>query len=262
MTSPNTPTATSERTYLEQRLEEFKTSRSKTDINLMVMDYLINEGYPSAARKFSIEANIPNAEALAYVDDRVGIKNYILKGDIQAAIEEINDLNPEILDTNPALHFALLRLQLVELIRACHDTPNMKKNISTVISFASTKLGPRAKENPQFLEDLERTMATLLLPLDGMPSQFASILHPDLRCLVAGQVNEAILSSQGFRKDARMRNLVRLRAWAEAGAREAKQITPKTDLDLRLDDGHGNASQTNTSQGNAMTGIVQSPNVG
>ena len=60
---------------------------------------------------------------------------------------------------------------------------------------------------------------------------------------MANRVNEAILSSQGARREARIRNLVRLRAWSEQKAREAKKDLPAT-LDLVLDptkdvqDGH------------------------
>lgn len=47
-------------------------------------------------------------------------------------------------------------------------------------------------------------------------------------------MNEAILSSQGARREARIRNLVRLRAWAEQKAREAKKDLP-VKLDIGLD---------------------------
>ena len=35
------------------------------------------------------------------------IRNAIQRGEISAAIEKVNDLNPEILDTNPQLFFHL-----------------------------------------------------------------------------------------------------------------------------------------------------------
>ena len=48
-------------------------------------------------------------------------------------------------------------------------------------------------------------------------------------------MNEAILQNQGARKEARLRNLVKLRAWAEQKAREAKKDLPEK-LDLGLGD--------------------------
>ena len=62
----------------------------------MIMDYLIHEGYPAAARKFSIEANIPQLTNSESIQARVDIRNAIHAGDIQIAIEKINELSPEV----------------------------------------------------------------------------------------------------------------------------------------------------------------------
>lgn len=61
------------------------------------MDYLINEGYPAAAKKFAAEANIPHLAAdYDNIQERVDIRNAIISGDIQSAIEKINELNPSV----------------------------------------------------------------------------------------------------------------------------------------------------------------------
>lgn len=145
------------------------------------------------------------------------------------------------LDGNPSLHFALLRLQLVELIRVCNSTPGA--DITPALTFATQELAPRAPANPEFLEDLERTMALLVFPQETLEPKLAAILDPDLRRTVADQVNKAILSCQNQRRDAAIRNLVRLRAWAENTARDAKKDLP-TRIELGLDaknDGHGDS---------------------
>lgn len=107
--------------------------------------------------------------------------------------------------------------------------------------------------NPEFLEDLERTMALLIFPPDNLAPPLAELLDPNLRKTVANRVNEAILSSQGARREARIRNLVRLRAWAEQKAREAKKDLPAT-LDLGLDPAKeaqdGRAHEDSVMQGN------------
>ena len=142
------------------------------------------------------------------------------------------DQKTQILDSDPSLHFALLRLQLVELIRTCNSTPG--GDITPALNFATTQLAPRAPTNPEFLEDLERTMALLIFPPDNLEPQLAALLHPDLRKSVADKVNKAILASQGQKGDPEIRILVRLRAWAEDSARESKKDLP-TPLDLGLD---------------------------
>jgi glucose-induced degradation protein 8 len=60
------------------------------------MDYLITEGYPSAAEKFAAEANIQPKADLSCINERVQIRESIHRGDLQAAIELINELNPEV----------------------------------------------------------------------------------------------------------------------------------------------------------------------
>ena len=146
-------------------------------------------------------------------------------------IVSLTCLLAQILDENPSLHFALLRLQLVELIRSCSASPD--GDISPALEFATSQLAPRAPTNPQFLDDLERTLALLIFPTETLTPSFAPLLHPNLRKEIATSVNEAILQSQGARKEARLRNLVKLRAWAEQKAREAKKDVPEK-LDLGL----------------------------
>ena len=138
----------------------------------------------------------------------------------------------KVLDSNPSLHFALLRLQLVELIRTCNSIPD--GDITPALTFATTQLAPRAPTNPEFLEDLERTMALLVFPPESLEPQLAALLHPDLRRSVADRVNKAILTCQNQRRDAAIRNLVRLRAWAENTARDSKKDLPAR-IELGLD---------------------------
>ena len=64
------------------------------------MDYLITEGYPSAARKFAIEANIQPNTDFESISERVEIRDSIHKGDLQTAIEKINELNPQVYSVN------------------------------------------------------------------------------------------------------------------------------------------------------------------
>lgn len=122
------------------------------------------------------------------------------------------------LDTDPALHFALLRLQLVELIRTCNASPG--GDITPALTFATSELAPRAPGRPEFLEDLERTMALLVFPAENLEPQLAVLLHPDLRRQVADRVNKAVLDGENRRRDAAIRNLCRLRMWAENQVRK------------------------------------------
>lgn len=66
------------------------------DINTLVMNYLIIEGYPSAALKFAQEANINPQIDLQSIHERNKICTAINEGNVQTAIEMINDICPEV----------------------------------------------------------------------------------------------------------------------------------------------------------------------
>jgi len=232
MTSSTTSSATASRLQhtFDSRVQDVKLPKAL--INTLVMDYLVSQGYPQAAQNFAREANIQPRAGVESIEERVEIRNAIHGGDIQAAIEKINELNPQILDQNPSLHFSLLRLQLVELIKTCTAVPN--GDISPALLFAQTQLAPRAPQSPQFLEDLERTMALLIFPPDNLAPSLAALLDRNLRKDVAEHVNEAILLSQGERTKSKLLELVRTRAWAEQKARDAKKDLPER-INLGLD---------------------------
>ena len=66
------------------------------DVNNLIMDYLINEGYPSAAEKFAMEANIEQPPDDSNIQLRVQIRDAIHRGDLQQAIELIGEASPEV----------------------------------------------------------------------------------------------------------------------------------------------------------------------
>ncbi|KAF1937217.1 hypothetical protein EJ02DRAFT_458927 [Clathrospora elynae] len=216
----------------QRKVDDIKPS--KTDINFVIMDYLVSEGYPRAAERFAKEANLQLPHDEESIQSRVEIRRAIHVGDIDTAITKINDLNPQILDTDPALHFALLRLQLIELIRTC--TSSATSDITPALNFASSQLAPRAATNQEFLRDLELTMSLLIfLPAtETLQKELTELLEPSLRRNVASKVNEAVLTSMGAHGEARMRSVVRLRQWAETKARAAgKDIPPSLLLGLQ-----------------------------
>ena len=64
-------------------------------INALVMDYLVAEGYPRAAKHFASEANVA-MPATPFVQQRVEIRSAIYAGDLESAIQKINDWNPQV----------------------------------------------------------------------------------------------------------------------------------------------------------------------
>lgn len=60
------------------------------------MDYLVTEGYKTAADEFCKEANMPTPVGLNRIDKRIVIRDAVQRGDIQEAIQHVNEFNPEV----------------------------------------------------------------------------------------------------------------------------------------------------------------------
>ncbi|KAK5118183.1 hypothetical protein LTR85_008163 [Meristemomyces frigidus] len=210
--------------------QNIKTDRShNSDINWVIMDYLVSEGYPGAAEKFAQETNLPSPVDNASIRDRVRVRSAIHSGNVKEAIQMLNEIDPDILDTDGLLHFHLLQLQLIEIIRNILAKPGgnpAAQDFLPAIEFATTQLSPCAPTDPAYQQSLERTMALMIFPPEKMGPEFKELLDVRLREKVAGDVNRAILESRGERSEAKIRQLIRARAWAEGEARSAKVDLP------------------------------------
>ncbi|KAM3424695.1 hypothetical protein BST61_g6682 [Cercospora zeina] len=229
--SPSAPSTMRPAHSFDAKVEEKKPSKS--DINWVIMDYLVSEGYPAAAEKFAQETNLGNPEDMESIRERVAVRNAIHAGRVEEAIELINEIDHQILDQNQLLHFNLLQLQLIELIRGIiirpADGPQpTSDDFRPALDFATEQLAPKAPTDAKYQEALQRTMALMIFPPDKMQQEFKELLDLRLREKVATSVNKAILESRGQRSEAKIRKLVRGRAWAEALAREAKADLPAT----------------------------------
>src|ERR1700685_2873534 len=61
------------------------------------MNYLVHQGYPSAAVSFAREANLAlSKESVDSITARMEIRNKIHAGDIEGAIHHVNTLNPQV----------------------------------------------------------------------------------------------------------------------------------------------------------------------
>jgi hypothetical protein len=89
----------------EKWVEELNKLRvSRQDMNKLVLNYLIIEGYKDAAEKFiketGIKGNYLNNLAEYDVDllqKRMKIRTLIMSGRIDEAVNEINDINSEVI---------------------------------------------------------------------------------------------------------------------------------------------------------------------
>lgn len=77
-------------------------ARLSSDLNRLVMDYLVLEGYQAAAEEFSKEANVSPPVDFSSIETRMTIREAVQRGDVEEAIELVNDLNPEVRTTLPS----------------------------------------------------------------------------------------------------------------------------------------------------------------
>ncbi|KAF8905492.1 lish motif-containing protein [Gymnopilus junonius] len=175
----------------EKRLHDVQVT--KTDLNRLVMDYLVIEGYKSAAEEFSQEADLTPPVDFESIESRMDIREALQRGDVEDAITRVNDLNPE---------------KLIEYIR--------QGRISEALEFAQEELAPRGEESPEFLTELERTMALLAFEsAPNAPAGIAELLSPAQRMKTAGEVNAAILESLSQGKEVKLVGLLKLLCWGE-----------------------------------------------
>ncbi|OBZ79435.1 Glucose-induced degradation protein 8 [Grifola frondosa] len=204
----------------ERRLHDVNVS--KNDLNRLVMDYLVIEGYKSAAEEFSVEAGLESPVDFESIENRMNIREALQRGDVGDAITRVNDLNPEILDTHPALYFRLQQQKLIEYIR--------QGRIEDALQFAQDELAPRGEESPEFLAELERTMALLAFESSPYaPPAVSELLSPAQRMKTATEVNTAILESLSQGKEAKLVGLLRLLCWGESMLDERAEF-PKLNL--------------------------------
>ncbi|KAI8355003.1 CTLH/CRA C-terminal to lish motif domain-containing protein [Mortierella sp. GBAus27b] len=197
------------------RLAEVQVDRE--DLNKLIMNYLIIEGYKDAAEKFSQESGAKPPVDLESIHNRMIIRTAIQRGDINEAIEKVNELNPEILDTNPRLFFHLQQQRLIEYIR--------EGDITKAVEFAQEELAPRGEENPEFLAELEKTMSLLAFELNGQ-SPVSDLLTPAQRQKLASELNSALLLSQSQEKDPKLPTLLKL-CWYSQQQLDEKVVFPK-----------------------------------
>ena len=94
-------------------------------------------------------------------------------------------------------------------------------------------------------------MALMIFPTDKMTAEFKELLDLGLREKTANTVNKAILESKGQRSDAKIRQLVRARAWAENLAREVKADIPSS-IPIGLDGPDGSGLANDGTDGDAV----------
>ncbi|XP_073042186.1 protein GID8 homolog isoform X2 [Primulina eburnea] len=176
----------------------------KEDMNKLVMNFLVTEGFADAVEQFQLESGTDDID-LTTVTDRMVVKKAVQNGHVVDAIEKVLSLNPEILSENPKALFSLLQQLFIELIR--------DGRMEEALMFAQKKLGPLAEEI-RFLGEFERTFSLLILH-NVANSSVSDLLKMSKRHKTANDVNEAMLISQTNEKETKLSSLLKMLAWVD-----------------------------------------------
>ncbi|EKX41271.1 hypothetical protein GUITHDRAFT_158234 [Guillardia theta CCMP2712] len=199
---------------------------SKEDLNCLVLNFLVIEGYKDTAEKFAKESCTKADVDLNSIGDRMQIRAAVHHGNIADAIERVNDLNPEILETNVGLLFKLQQQRLIEMIRegkvqealgfVQEELLTLCENNSVCLSMYNVgKLKMVVKD---LLFELETTLSLLAfenLSKQQLPSELKQLLEPSFRHKTATSLNAAILASQDQDKESKLPLLLKMLVWVQ-----------------------------------------------
>ena len=198
------PPSSVDQAQWEEKVKAYHLPRA--EINKFIMEYLVKEGFKEAVLCFQKESGVEPGVDMAMLDDQIKIRGAIESGAIQDAVELVNDIDPEVLDTNPSLFFHLQQQQLLELIR--------EGKTEQVLKYAQSELSARGEENPEFLDELEQSLGLLAFD-DATSCPFSELLQPSQRLKVISELNAALLASHDQEAMSKLSTLMKLVLWSQ-----------------------------------------------
>lgn len=145
----------------------------------------------------------------------------MLAGEIRAAVSKLSDVDATLLRD---IGFPLQKQALLEIIRKGN-------NLNESLKYAQVQVAPLAKENPQFVQELESVMS-LLLYSDISKSPDAHFLSDEQRERTANIANTALLKYAKFSAKPKLERIMKAVCWAQRTAVEAGIKVPRL-MDLR-----------------------------
>ena len=67
-----------------------------SDLNALVLDYLLIEGFSEAAAEFARETGLPAEVDHALIQERMEIREAVEEGRVEEAVRRVNEFDPEV----------------------------------------------------------------------------------------------------------------------------------------------------------------------
>lgn len=187
------------------------------------------------------------------IQKRKQIKYLILKGDITLAIAAISTHFPTVLDSNNLLLFKLLRLNLIEMIRAHklkmsyleqEDAAAERQFLDDVLMFVRKNLISKVTQSYDLIKELEMTMSLLCFNFDprrpiqelsDLPEDLKQLFDLSLRADCYKVVNRVILDLENAEQDSlqyKRREFATFDASKLANMDAPPPLKPREDIDM------------------------------
>lgn len=208
-----------------------QSTYSEPSIPRLLLNYFVCMAYEESSVRMARELGYikNNKDVLVFtsiykIRERASIRDLIKKGFVSKAMEQINLIfgievlegsGSQLIQQNIAgnsdkntngeddLHFKLLLLHVIEMIREHHDKTKIKKDDSNefilqLIEYTQEKLAVKAASNKSYMKELELVMTLLLFPMDKnpdikLPDSLQNLYSLSLRSKLADLVNRKLL---------------------------------------------------------------------
>lgn len=173
----------------------------ESDLQHLVLNFLTINGLAAPAEEFTREAHVDAQMPLHAISCRHKIREAILAGRTEEAIQEISSIDPCILNADPEVSFLVQKQQLLRLIA--------EGDAGVAISFAQQHLAPCVKECPHLLPQLEEAMALLAFNDLSCPEAQKLMGGLEQREETARRIDEAILDLYRIEQESALELLVK-----------------------------------------------------
>jgi hypothetical protein len=203
----------------KQKISEIQIP--KEDIDRLILEYLIREGYKECVDSYQRESNSQVELKFTSLDERASICQSIHEGKIDETIDKVKKLAPEMLQNETNLLFSLQLQKFIEIVRA--------GNIDLAIEFAQNELAFFGEMSGKYLEEIERAMSLVVFDLTEKHSN-SDLLNVNQRYKIASELNSKILSNTSHSDDNKLTTLMKMLRWAQERL-ETKFVFPKLDFE-------------------------------
>ncbi|KRX00894.1 hypothetical protein PPERSA_09500 [Pseudocohnilembus persalinus] len=172
------------------------------------MNFFLVEGYKDAAIQFQKESGTDiSKQDLESMEPRIQVRQLILQGKIDEAIEKVTQLDENLQENNKDIMFELKLQKLIELIK--------ENKIQEAIEYAQKALLPMATENVQYLEQLEKVMS-LLAYSEVEKAPASELVQNSQRINISSDINyELLKNTNSQEKESKLPALIKLLVWSQ-----------------------------------------------